>query len=155
MENVKLSIENNRTLDSFSEEHRYALQLGWKIRKGLDKGIPTKRIKKYTDWIFINYLQSLLEDEEQYIFPILGNKHKLVKKALSNHRRLKRLFNEKVNIERALYQIEEELEQHIRFEERELFPLIQERANVEELKKIEELHQSIHFEENTEDVFWE
>ena len=155
MQNENISIEKNKTLDSFNVEHRFALVLGWKIRKGFDKGIPVKRIKKYTDWIFKNHILFLLNEEEQYIFPILGNKHKLVKKALSNHRRLKRLFNEMENIERALYQIEEELEQHIRFEERELFPLIQELATPEELKKIEELQQSINFVENTEDVFWE
>lgn len=155
MENEELSLKNGNTLDSFNEEHRYSRLLGWKIRKGLDKGIPVDRIKKYTDWIFKYYIEPLLDDEEQFVFPILGNNHKLVKKALSNHRRLRRLFNEKKKIERALYQIEEELDQHIRFESRELFTLIQEKATPEELKRIEESFSTIDFVENTDDVFWE
>lgn len=155
MENENISIESCKTLPPFFEEHRYGVLLGWRIRKGLEKEIPVKRIKKYTDWFFVNYIKPLLEDEEQYVFPILGKKHKLIRKALSNHRRLKRLFNDKENIERALNQIEEELEQHIRFEERELFALIQEMVPPEELKRIEESHKPIVFVENTEDVFWE
>lgn len=155
MENEEISIENSNIFESFNEEHRYGLLLGWKIRKGLDKGVSVKRIKKYSDWIFKNYIEPLLDVEERFIFPILGEKHKHVKKALSNHRRLRRLFNEKENVERALYQIEEELEQHIRFEGRELFVLIQEKATPEELKRIEESYKSNGFEENTEDVFWE
>ena len=155
MENENISVDNSETLNSFHEEHRYGRLIGWKIRKGLDKGVEIKRIKKYTDWIFKNYLSSLLDHEEQYIFPILGKKHKLVKKALSNHRRLRRLFNEKENVERALYQIEEELDLHIRFEERELFSLIQEKATPEALEKIESTYNSIDYKEYTEDVFWE
>lgn len=155
MENDSGSFENNNTLDSFNEEHRYGRLLGWKIRKGLENGVSVIRIKKYTDWIFKNYIEPLLDNEEQYIFPILGENHKYVKKALTNHRRLRRLFKEKNNVERALYQIEEELDQHIRFEERELFVLIQEKATPEQLKRIEESYESIDFVENTDDIFWE
>ncbi len=155
MGNESISVDHKNTLDSFNEEHRYGRLVGWKIRKGLDKGVEIKRIKKYTDWIYENYLTALLDHEEQYIFPILGEKHKLVKKALSNHRRLRRLFNEKENVERALYQIEEELDLHIRFEERELFSLVQEKATAEELENIEKTYKSIDFQEYTGDVFWE
>ena len=148
-------LKRDKALIPFSREHHHSLLLGWKIRKGLANGTPVERIKKYNDWFFEHHVKPHFEDEEKYIFPILGEEHELIKKALSEHRRLTRLFTEETDIEKALHHIEEELERHIRFEERELFMIIQEHATPEELKKIDELHEELTFEENTEDLFWE
>ena len=63
--------------------------------------------------------------EEQLIFPILGNTHEGVGKALFEHRRIKRLFVKEKNIIKSLSLIEEDLEKHIRFEERLLFAEIE------------------------------
>ncbi|HLV42743.1 MAG TPA: hemerythrin domain-containing protein [Brumimicrobium sp.] len=148
-------LKRDKALIPFSREHHHSLLLGWKIRKGIANGTSVERIKKYTDWFFEHHVQPHFEDEEKYIFPILGEEHELIKKALSEHRRLTRLFTEETDIEKSLHHIEEELERHIRFEERELFMIIQEKATPEELKKIDELHDELTFEENTADVFWE
>lgn len=142
-------------LTSFNAEHRNSLLLSWKIRKGLDNGVELIRIKKYTDWFYDNHIKHHFEDEENYIFPILGNNHKLVKKSLSRHRRLKRLFKDNKNLNRSLNQIEEELEQHVRFEEREVFKAIRNNATPEQLSAIKERQHMKDFIENEEDVFWE
>ena len=155
METVNKPLTRHASLQPFSREHHHSLLLGWKIRKGLNNGIPLERIKKYNDWFFKTMIKPHFEGEEKYMFPILGMEHELVKKALAEHRRLKRLFNAKKDLEKALNYIEEELERHIRFEERELFVLIQEKATPEELEKIDAFHKEIKFEENTKDVFWE
>ena len=78
--------------------------------------------------------------EEEFVFPLLGNEHELVKKALTDHRRLKRLFEDTTDIEKSLSLLEEELEKHIRFEERVLFPAIETIANEKELQLIMEIH---------------
>ncbi|PKR81101.1 cation-binding protein [Brumimicrobium salinarum] len=148
-------LKRDSALIPFSREHHHSLLLGWKIRKGIANGVEIKRIKKYTDWFYKNHVKKHFEDEEKYIFPILGEEHELIKKALAEHRRLTRLFEETDEIEKSLHHIEEELERHIRFEERELFMAIQEVATSDELKKIESLHDELKFEENTKDVFWE
>lgn len=148
-------INREDILQPFSKEHHYSFLLSWKIRKGLDNGIALERIKNYTDWFYDNYIKSHLEDEEKYIFPILGKDHKLIKKSMSRHRRLKRLFKDQSNLNRTLNQIEEELDQHLRFEERELFKVIQKKATPEELKKIKESKQVKKFVENEEDIFWD
>src|SRR5690554_427167 len=155
MESVKKPLKRHESLVPFSREHHHSLLLGWKIRKGMKKGVDIKRIKKYTDWFFKDHIKPHFDDEEKYIFPILGKEHEMIKKALSEHCRLKRLFTEKDNVEKNLHHIEEELDRHIRFEERELFQEIQKVATQEELDKIEELHAELTFEENTEDQFWE
>ncbi|WP_417266286.1 hemerythrin domain-containing protein [Brumimicrobium sp.] len=155
MSTPKKPLKRVEALKSFSREHHHGLLLGWKIRKGMSNGIAIDRIKKYADWFFENHLVPHFEDEEKYIFPILGEDHEMIKKALSEHRRLTRLFTEEEDVEKALHHIEEELDRHIRFEERELFMLIQEVATPEQLKKIEEVHDDSDFVDNTTDVFWE
>src|SRR5690606_34872295 len=94
------------------------------------------------------------EFEEEYMFTILGLDNDLVKKAMTEHRRLRRLFNDTENITKSLGLIEEELEMHIRFEERILFNEIQAAASDEQLKRIEEAHSQNHLDESWDDEFW-
>ena len=100
------------------------------------------------------HLISHFEMEENHIFPILGKKHELIKLALADHRRIKRLFTETEDDVKALSKIEEELEQHIRFEERILFPEIQKVATVAQFLEIEKIHHPESFEDKLDDLFW-
>lgn len=147
-------LKRDPKLQPISREHHHTLLLCWKIRKGFTRNIEIERIKKYSDWFFKVHIQPHFEVEEKYIFPVLGKEHELVKKALSEHRRLKRLFNETENIEVSLSLIEEELDAHIRFEERVLFTEVQKVATQKQLKEIEENHDELKFKDNSEDEFW-
>lgn len=143
-----------KELQPLSREHHHGLLLCWKIRTGFSRNIAPERIKRYSDWFYITHLLPHFELEEEYVFSILKNDNELVKKALSEHRRLRRLFNQGINIEKNLGLIEEELEAHIRFEERVLFPEVQKVASREQLIKIAEIHHEDEFVENEKDVFW-
>lgn len=147
-------MKRTEALKPLSREHHHSLLLCWKIKTGISKGVKFERMKKYTDWFFDEHIQSHFQEEEKYIFPVLGNDHPMVKKALSQHRRLERLFKDDKDPERSLSLIEEELEKHVRFEERKLFNAIQEVATREELQKIEDSHNAQDFEENVDDEFW-
>ena len=140
---------------TISREHHHGLLLCWKIRNGLKKKIDPKRIKIYTDWFWQTYLIQHFEIEEKYIFSVLDNKHELVLKALAEHRRLRRLFESKDDYLKKLYLIEEELESHIRFEERILFEEIQNKATTKQIEQIEKYHSDDHFTDNLNDPFWE
>ena len=113
-----------------------------------------ERIKTYADWFFEHQLIPHFDVEEAHIFSLLDDDHELKKRALAEHRRLKRLFTDTKDVERSLHKIEEELEQHIRFEERILFPAIQLVATEEQLQRIAQVHDELPFEDNTEDEFW-
>lgn len=153
MENRK-PIKRNKAIQPLSRDHHHNLLLCWKIRKGFSKGIATERMKKYTDWFFENHVASHFGIEEKYLFPVLGKDHEMVKKALSEHRRLERLFKDETAVEKSLSLLEEELESHVRFEERELFNEIQKKATPQQLEIIAEKHTDGKFKENTEDEFW-
>ncbi|TVZ28615.1 hypothetical protein JM83_3750 [Gillisia sp. Hel_I_86] len=93
--------------------------------------------------------------EEDYIFPLLDPKNPLIARALEEHRRLEHLFHEHENIQNSLSLLKEELEAHIRFEERLLFNEIQKIATKEELEKINKIHLNTDSEKIYEDLFWE
>lgn len=148
-------IKRHSSLQPLSREHHHALLLSWKIRIGLSHGIETQRIKKYADWFFENYLIPHFDMEEKFIFPILGKNHKSVRRALREHGRLRRLFNSKDRVKHNLSLIEEELVNHIRFEERVLFNEVQDVANESQLSLLQALQVGIPDSDNWNDKFWE
>lgn len=149
-----MPIKRNENLKAISREHHHGLLLSWKIRAGLKKEIEPSRIKKYLDWFYVNHLLPHFELEEKYVFTILGEENDLVKKALAEHRRLIRLFETEAATVTNLSLIEEELESHIRFEERILFNEIQTVATKEQLELIKKAHTEDKFVDNITDAFW-
>lgn len=151
---VTKSVKRHPSVQPLSKEHHHCLLLCWKIRTGIEKNIATIRIKKYVDWFYHQYIKAHFEAEEKYVFPVLDKNHEHIKKVTAEHRRLKRLFENDTNIEKSLSLLEEELESHIRFEERILFNEIQEQASELQLKEIENNLHDVVFEENATDEFW-
>ncbi len=153
----KKPLKRSEFLIRMSHDHHDGLLLCWKIRSGIKNEIDTSRIKKYVDWFFENQLLPHFEIEEKDIFPVLGNDHEMVKKALSEHRRLIRLFQKKDAVLKTLSLFEEELESHIRFEERVLFQEIQLIASETQQQEILKKHQKL--EKSSSEVwmdpFWE
>lgn len=150
-------IKRHKALKPLSRDHHHGLLLSWKIRTGIKKEVEIERIKKYCDFFFEEELIPHFNIEEQYIFTLLDANDKLVKRALSEHRKLKRLFTKEQFDVKNIVAIEELLEKHIRFEERVLFNKIQEQATEKELEVVEKLHQPNN-NDNLEkwlDKFWE
>ena len=147
-------IKRHEALKELSKDHHHGLMLSWKIRAGFKNNVEPKRIMDYVNWFWKDYLEEHFEIEEEVVFPVLGDDHELVKKALSEHRKIRRILKEDGNLVKRLIAIEEKLEKHIRFEERVLFNEIQNVANVDELKAIQDKHSSQIFKENSSDLFW-
>jgi hypothetical protein len=138
------------------EEHNEVILLCERIREGLRNKVAPKRIKKYIDWFKVAYLDPHFEIEKKHIFSILGKGNVRVKRALANHRRLKRLFGETSNLNTVLNKIEEELSTYIGFEERILYNEIRAIATPQQWEKIEESHQQLKFSDKAwKDRFWE
>lgn len=146
--------KRHKALQPLSREHHHGLLLSWKIRSGFSKNIEPKRIKAYADWFFENHLIPHFDMEEKHVFSILNGDHDLIKRAFADHRRLKRLFAEVGDEAQTLSKIEEELDAHIRFEERVLFPEIQKTATEAQLALIEDIHQEGGFIDKLDDEFW-
>jgi iron-sulfur cluster repair protein YtfE (RIC family) len=147
-------LKRKEELKPVSRDHHHSLLLCWKIRTAFKNNIEVGRVKKYANWFYQNHIIPHFKLEEKYIFPVLGKDNELVRQALSEHSFLKSLFEDIEEPRKSLFLIEEELEKHIRFEERVLFEKIQKVATEDELKVIEQHHLSESFEENKEDEFW-
>ena len=146
-------------LEGISREHHDGLLLCWKIRAGTAKGVAPARIQRYCRRFLKEHLKPHFDIEESVLFPILGHEHPGVRKAMAEHRRLQRLINGRSDAALAISLVEEELEAHIRFEERQLFNLIQEAATPGQLVAVEKAHAMIHssgaVKDIPEDAFWE
>lgn len=147
-------IRRSEFLKPLSQEHHHALLLSWKIRKGLANGVATERIRKYADWFYTHHLLPHFSLEEKYAFPVLGEKHPMVRQALQEHQKLHSLFGSPVHTPETLQEIATVLEKHIRFEERVLFNAIQEAASEEQMDQIRLAHDHSKFADNTSDMFW-
>jgi hypothetical protein len=146
-------IKRIKELQALSRDHHHGLLLCWKIRQGVKKNIALDRVKKYIDWFWDKHLQNHFEIEEKYIFPILGNENHLITRAKEEHLLLKKLFEDESDLSNSLEQIEQVLQNHIRFEERVVFNEIQKVVTKKELAIIGTLHND-DFKDNYEDEFW-
>ncbi|WP_034923784.1 hemerythrin domain-containing protein [Gillisia sp. CAL575] len=151
----KKPLKRHEALKPLSRQHHFGLLFSWKIRKGFEENISIDRLKTYANWFFENEIEPHFKLEENYIFPILDGKNPLIVRALKEHRRIERLFHSQQNLQNSLSLLEEELEAHIRFEERILFNEIQKIATTEELKEIEKIHIDAGSKEDYLDPFWE
>lgn len=141
-------------LEPILEEHHHALELCNRIREGLENEVEPERIRAYTDWFQSTYLEPHFEIEEKYVFPVLGRNVR-VKRALANHRRIRKLLSCSCENEKVLTLLEEELSSFIRFEEKILFKEIRSTTTPGKLAEIEKQHHSLHFsDEEWEDRFW-
>ncbi|MCB0451386.1 MAG: hemerythrin domain-containing protein [Aequorivita sp.] len=151
----KKPIKRHKALQPFSRQHHFGLLFSWKLRKGFSKNVEIGRMQEFAKWFYEYEIKPHFNDEEKYLFPILGANNELIERALKEHRRIKRLFANSNSPEKSLHQLEEELDSHIRFEERVLFNEIQNVATEAQLEKIEEIHNGIEKSPDYHDPFWE
>ncbi|WP_310994007.1 hemerythrin domain-containing protein [Aequorivita marina] len=151
----KKPIKRHEALKPLSRQHHFGLLFSWKLRKGFQKEIEIGRMQEYAKWFYENEIKPHFRDEEKYVFPIMKEGDELVERALKEHRRIKRLFHNTKDPEKSLHRLEEELDAHIRFEERVLFNEIQKVATQAQLEKIEEIHSDLEKTPDYEDPFWE
>lgn len=148
-------IKRHIALQPISHDHHFGLLVCWKLKTGLNKGVEPSRIKKFCNFFYEIHLNNHFIAEEKYIFPVLGNEDELIKQAMKEHHLLRKLFEDKKGNAQNLTLIEKILEQHIRFEERELFYKIEAVATEVQLQRISNIKsEDIKALEKWEDEFW-
>ncbi|HJV20017.1 MAG TPA: hemerythrin domain-containing protein [Sediminibacterium sp.] len=153
-------IKRHPAIVSFSKDHHFGLLLIWKIRQGFTRSIPAKRISNYVLYFFKEDLANHFQEEETLLFGRLPFEDPLRKKAETDHVFIYSLIRDIENNpsdEVLLNLFANELEKHIRFEERDLFNHIQEVLGADELLEIaQRFSGSRHdIDEQWPDIFWE
>lgn len=151
---IVANLYNPPAVSVLRQEQYHTLLFCWKLRIGLQKGVEIKRIKRYADWFFSTNLAHHFDMEETFIFPLMNAESKLVRKALTDHRRLRRLFMNGEEALRSLSLLEEELESYILFERQRLTYEMQEDIEERKLDLIMRIYsESLSF-DDWGDEFW-
>lgn len=152
--------KRHQAIVSFSKDHHFGLLLVWKIRQGLNKAVNPERISNYVTFFFKEDLENHFKEEEQLLFCKLPVGNKLRKQAEADHLAIYKLvaaIEKKKDDEILLNQLADELEKHIRFEERELFNHLQDNIKADDLEAIANRlpNSGKVIDEKWKDVFWE
>jgi iron-sulfur cluster repair protein YtfE (RIC family) len=153
-------LKRHPALIPLSQDHHFGLLLCWKIRTGLKKGVNTERIKNYLNYFFMEHLENHFQMEEEILFGFLAKNDLLRKDAESQHQFLRKLHENIMDgneaVDGDLIKFADELDNHIRFEERILFPYMQTELLEKELVdfkiKLDQVHVKV--EEDWVDEFW-
>ena len=157
---LKRPVNRNEHIRKLSREHHFSLLFCWKIRQGLKMDVATERIRKYVHYFWQRHLQPHFQEEERMLFAPI--KDRLIQRAINEHTYIKQLIEEfifysKINERKSLANIADMVDEHVRYEERELFPHLERKLSREQLesigKKIQQHHQSS-LQEQYEDQFW-
>jgi hemerythrin-like domain-containing protein len=153
-------IKRSQALIQFSKDHHFALLLIWKIRQGLRFNVESQRINNYITFFFLNYLEEYFQEEEELLFVHLDKNKESAKMAVKDHKVLTEIA-EKIKFDpknkSLTTDFTDQLEKHIRFEERELFNELQNTLSESELNNIAEKMETLHpdkKDDNWKDTFW-
>lgn len=140
-------MKRNKNIIPLSHDHHFGLLCCWKIRQGLKKNIVLERIKKYVDYFWNHQLKEHFKEEEEILFPYLEDEFS--SKVAKEHRELELIFNEirKNTSVKNLENFANLLDDHIRFEERQWFPHLENHLNEDQLIEIGKALAEVHSDE--------
>ncbi|MCO5248726.1 MAG: hypothetical protein M9887_07255 [Chitinophagales bacterium] len=148
------TIRRGDPLKKLGNNHHYGLLLSSRIKKGIKSKVELERIKEYIDWAWEMRLKPLFEVEETYLYNILGYHHELVATAQEQHKRIESLCKSNLVSERNIKLLDQQLDDHIKFEKRILFDEVRKVASEDQLEEAEDYE--LDFDDNEwSDKFWE
>lgn len=137
-------MKRDPALIGLSHDHHHALSRARKLRRAAIADPAEARTEALAFHAFFDGETARhFEQEEQFVFPLLGSAHPYTQRALDDHRRIRALVaalaaeteSGTVTAEH-LVELASALEVHIRFEERELFAEVQRRADPSALERV-------------------
>ena len=152
-------IKRNVNLVPLSKDHHFGLLACWKIGRGIESNIDAGRIKKYILFFWEHYLKMHFEEEETLLFELIEDDK--VTAAKQQHVSIRDMItrlsaSEDVNYI-FLQDLATALKDHIRYEERVLFPYFEKTLPKEQLENIGDELNEHHVDpsrENYPDEFW-
>jgi hemerythrin-like domain-containing protein len=152
-------MKRHESIAALSRDHHFGLLFCWKLRQGIKKQVPPERMQPYVKYFWENHLQQHFEEEETLLFNLL-NDH-LIEQAMSEHKYIEQLVDAIVYAasvqQDQLNVLADKLDNHIRFEERTLFPHMEAALSREKLAVLAVRLQQSHStpeKDNYADEFW-
>ena len=133
-------IKRSAELAPLSREHHEGLLFVWKIRQGVRNEVGVDRIAPFIKWFWQSYLQAHFNKEETALPAILPVAEPMMQQMFTEHAAIKESI-EKVDADvdyEFLEQLASKVNDHIRFEERQLFNDIDKVATADQLQLLSE-----------------
>jgi len=137
-------MKRNENLIPLSRDHHFGLLCCWKIRQGISKNVPYERIRNYINYFWQESLKEHFKTEDT-VLPEVENES-LNNQMENEHREISKLIksiNQYDNMN-LLADFADALQKHIRFEERMLFPHLEEYLSDKQMNEIGVLLNGIH-----------
>jgi hemerythrin-like domain-containing protein len=154
---IRKPIKRNKHIAALSKDHHNGLLLCWKIRQGLKLNVSLVRIRAYINFFWQTHMVEHFRQEEVLLFDKVDAS--ICRLGLDEHEIIRLLVND---INRGdnhdttpFVQLAKMIEQHIRYEERILFPHLEAVLNQAQLEAIgTALDQHNTVEQPYADPFW-
>ncbi len=151
-------MKRDENIVTLSRDHHIALLFCWKIRQGIKKQVPADRIRPYVQYFWDNHLEQHFLEEETVLFA--GLHDALCEQAIAEHAVIRQLIVETSAAditEDKLSLLADSIDNHIRFEERTLFPHLEQLLQGNPLmaigERLRQMHEA-HLPDIYPDEFW-
>jgi hemerythrin-like domain-containing protein len=149
-------IKRSEQLSPLSREHHDGLLFIWKIRQGVRYGIDVDRIAPFVKWFWQSHLQSHFKKEEDLLPAVLPATTPLMQQMFAEHASIKNYIDKTdENVDYGfLENLANLVNDHIRFEERQLFNEIEKAATADQLQHLATQLQDEENGADWKDEFW-
>lgn len=138
MSNDTPPIKRSTQLAPLSREHHDGLLFAWKIKQGLANRTPLETLRNYAMWYWRHHIKPHFFQEEKILVPYMPAGHPMAVRMKEEHDHIRELIlglDEEADA-RTLVLLCDLINNHIRFEERELFGFMEQLLTREKLDEI-------------------
>ena len=154
----KKPIKRNSNIVKLSRDHHASLLFCWKLRQGIKRHTAIERMVKYVQYFWAQHFAPHFKEEEEFLFaPLHDDK---IQKAIEDHEKIRSIINDLSHLDSAqstnqLSGLADTVDEHIRYEERVLYPHLEVLLSEKQLEDIGKSISEKPLLDNYEDTFWE
>lgn len=153
----KKPIKRNENIAKLSRDHHASLMFCWKLRQGIKQHISHERMVHYVKYFLESHMEHHFNEEEEILFqPLQDDK---VQKAKNDHVEILKLIDQVLvsdneDVSDELTRLADLVDAHVRYEERVLFPHLEQNLSEDQLEHIGRAISDEPLKDLHEDEFW-
>jgi len=153
-------MKRDQNLISLSKEHHYGLLFCWKLKQGVQKQAAPNILRSYVSYYWEKQLKQHFAREDSVLGHLLPQDHEIQQQLEQEHReidqKVKAIIQGVETSAADFTELAEILIRHIRFEERQFFPYLEQSLSTGQLEEIGRLLPSgkMREEDDFSPAFW-
>jgi hemerythrin-like domain-containing protein len=151
-------LRRNENIIPLSKDHHTTLLFCWKIKQGIKLGAEPGTIKNYLAYFWKDHMEPHFREEEEILFSPLVDE--MVQKAIAEHHQIKDQVKKIMSLDGdavipELSLLSDIVDDHVRYEERQLFPHLEQTLGEDDLNIIgRQLAMKMHLPDIFKEEFW-